>query len=115
MRVPGIFVHFYQITVMSKSSLSSNTFELRVLYEKPIFYGVTVHGGVGLANRFYNIKSKGVPDRSFYSGATALVAGVDYWPSGDVSAGVEVTNHLPLASGDDPSSLDFGIKLSGHF
>jgi hypothetical protein len=106
---------FLPENALGESSLSSNAFELRIIYEKPIFYGVTLHGGVGLANRFYDIKTKGLPDHTFYSGASVLVLGADYWPSGDVSAGVEVSNHLPIANGDDPTSVDMGIKLSGHF
>jgi hypothetical protein len=106
---------FFPESNINNTTLTSNSFELQVLYEKPVLYGVTLHGGVGLANRFYNLRTKGIADRSFYSGATAFTVGADYWPSGEVSVGVEVSNHLPIANGDDPSSMDFGIKLTGHF
>jgi len=117
----GIISTFPQDSI-SDTNLSLSGFELRLLYEKPIFYGVTLHGGVGLGSRAYNLKTKpradhtvAALDKSFNSGASVLVFGADYWPSGEVSAGLEVTNHLPMAAGDDPSSIDFAVKLTGHF
>ncbi|MBK9293336.1 MAG: hypothetical protein IPM57_02670 [Oligoflexia bacterium] len=112
----------YPETSLSDTTFSTNGFELRLLYERPILYGVTLHGGIGLGNRFYSIKTKSRPgtsvvakSSSFQSGATAFVFGADYWPSGDVSAGVEISTHLPMGSSDEPSSVDLAIKLSGHF
>ncbi len=117
----GVVMSFPEASI-ADTTMSANAFELRMLYEKPIFYGVTVKGGVGLGSRSYNLKTKARvgtniidTDKSFSSGATVFVLGLEYWPSGEVSAGVEVSNHLPMASGDDPSSVDLGIKLSGHF
>lgn len=109
-------------TAISDTNLATNGFELRLIYERPILYGVTLHGGFGLGNRFYNIKTRQRPNsnisnktQTFQSGATTFAFGADYWPAGEVSAGVEISTRLPMASGDDPSSVDFGIKLSGHF
>lgn len=118
--VEGIIMNFPQNSI-SDTDVALTGFELRVNYEKPIFYGITVHGGAGVANRVYNVKTQnreGIvvqSDRSFTSGASVLALGLTYWPSGEVSAGVEVTNHLPMARGDDPSSVDLSFKLTGHF
>ena len=110
----GDLLYFPESQVGS-TRLSSNSFELRFLYDTPIFEAVTVHLGAGIGNRTYNIKNDLYPSRSFGSGATVLVTGIDYWANADISAGVELSNHLPLANGDDPSSVDLGIRLNGHF
>jgi opacity protein-like surface antigen len=108
---------------INDTRLSSNGFELRMLYDTNIIESVTVHGGVGIASRSYHIKTLARADlsgvqageRSFASGATVLVGGADYWPSQEISIGIEVSNHIPMANGDDPTSIDMGIKLNGHF
>jgi hypothetical protein len=118
----GVLLYFPEAQI-EDAHLSSNAFELRMLYDNHLFDGVTFHLGAGISSRTYNVKIKpstlitspSNSDHSFSSGATALVSGLDYWPSPDVSVGVELTNHLPLANGDDPSSVDLGIKLNGHF
>jgi hypothetical protein len=109
-------------TAAGDARFSTNGFELRALYDTAIFEAVTVHLGLGVANRNYNIKTAAradgsvkASDTTFQSGATVLAAGIDYWPNANVSAGVEVTDHAPMASGDDPSSLDMAVKVTGHF
>ncbi|MDZ4676166.1 MAG: hypothetical protein SGI74_01545 [Oligoflexia bacterium] len=107
---------------ISDTRISSNGFELRLIYDTAIYEGLTVHGGVGVASRTYSIKTSQRPDksvlrndRSFSSGATVLAAGMDYWLNGLFSTGIELGNHIPMASGDDPSSMDLTIKVNGHF
>jgi hypothetical protein len=99
---------------LGNAQVSSNGFELSLLYEASIYEQVTMHGGLGIESRNYGIRS-GFGDNSMSSGASVLVTGLDYWPATFVSAGLEVSGHLPLANGDDPSSIDLGIKLNGHF
>jgi opacity protein-like surface antigen len=117
----GHLVNFPE-TGVSDTRISSNGFELRLIYDTAIFEGITVHGGAGVANRSYTIKTSTRPDHSvlrgensFSSGASVLTAGLDYWPNGQISAGLELSNHLPMASGDDPTSMDLAIKVNGHF
>ena len=96
------------------AQVSSNGFELSCLYETEIFEQVTMHGGLGIESRNYGIKSN-LGDHSMASGAWVLATGVDYWPTTFISTGLEVAGHLPMASGDDPSSIDLGVRLNGHF
>lgn len=115
----GVLVSYPESTV-GEAKISSNGFELRLLYDAPIREAVTVYFGGGLANRAFNIKANQTSehqavDRSFQSGATVLAAGLEYWPSGSLSAGLELSNHIPMANAEEPSSVDLGIKLSGHF
>ena len=117
----GVLVNFPE-SQLGDARVSSNGFELRLLYDAAIYEGVTLHGGVGVASRNYNVKTANRPDNSvkagensFASGATVLVGGIQYWPNAQISAGLELSNHMPLATGDDPSSVDLAIKLGGHF
>lgn len=119
--VEGDLVNLPQ-TVIGDTKVSSNGFELRLVYETPILEAVTVHGSAGVASRNYDIVTSARPDgsvvageKTFASGATVLGAGIDYWLSGQFSAGVQFDDHMPMASGDDPSSLDMSIRLNGHF
>lgn len=96
------------------ANISSNGFELSCIYEAPIFEEVTMHGGLGIEDRNYGIKSF-LGDNSMASGAYVLSTGVDYWPAPYISMGLEVSGHLPMASGDDPNSIDLGVRLNGHF
>jgi len=99
---------------LGNAQISSNGFELSLLYETSIYEEVTLHGGLGIESRNYGIRSP-LGDDSMASGASVLVTGLDYWPAPFISAGLELSGHLPLASGDDPSSVDLGIRLNGHF
>ncbi len=101
-------------TSLGGAQISSNGFELSCLYEGSIFEQVTMHGGLGIESRNYGIKSA-LGDNSMSSGAYVLATGIDYWPSSSISAGLELAGHLPMASGDDPSSIDLGVRLNGHF
>lgn len=119
--VEGDLVNIPQ-TAVGDTRLSTNGFELRLLYETAILEGVTVHAAAGVASRNYDIITAARTDGSvssgeqtFSSGATVLAAGIDYWVSGQMSAGIEFDNHLPMASGDDPSSIDIAVRLNGHF
>jgi hypothetical protein len=96
------------------AQISSNGFELSCLFETPIFEEITMHGGLGIEDRNYGIKSF-LGDNSMTSGAYVLSTGVDYWPAPYISMGLEVSGHLPMASGDDPNSVDLGVRLNGHF
>ncbi|MCC6278566.1 MAG: hypothetical protein IT289_11690 [Oligoflexia bacterium] len=108
-------------TSLGDSRVSSNGFGLRILYDTAVAEGLTVHGGVGVASRAFNIKSTSKTplnrrfDRTFQTGSTVLVGGIDYWPTGQLSFGLEISNHLPMASDQDPNSLELAIKLNGHF
>jgi len=109
-------------TAIGDTRISSNGFELRMVYETPLIEALTVHADLGVASRGYNIKTSARPDgsvangqQSFSSGATVLAAGLDYWVSGQISCGLEFANHLPMANGDDPSSLDLAVRVNGHF
>lgn len=110
----GHLINFPETSVGS-SKLAANGFELRVVYDSAIYEAVTLHLGVGIASRSYTIKTQGRRDSTFSSAASVIAVGSDYWLSGQFSAGAEVTAHTPLVSGDDPSSLDLGLKVSGHF
>jgi hypothetical protein len=110
----GHLINFPE-TSLGDTRVATNGFELRVLYDSAIREGMTLHGAVGLASRAYSVKTFGRPDTTFSSAASVLAFGGDYWISGQLSAGLELTTHLPMASGDDPSSVDLGIKVNGHF
>ncbi len=112
----------YPTSGIEDTTISSNAFELRLIYDYPIMVGVTVHGGAGIGNRYYNIKTQArtgtnVDDgqSSFNSGAFGLVVGAEYWPTGEISGGIEFSHHTPMASSTDPTSYDLGIQISGHF
>jgi hypothetical protein len=109
----GLLVN-YPTASIEDSTLSSSAFELRLLYDYPVLVGVTLHGGAGIGNRFYSVKSP-VNEGSFNSGAVSFVAGVEYWPTGEISGGIDLSHHMPMASGQDPSSYDLAIQISGHF
>ena len=100
---------------MGRSRLASSGFELRLLYDKPILTALTLHGGLGVGSRSYSVKIAGSPDLSFNSACTVLAFGGEYWITYQASAGIELTNHLPMASWDDPTSMDLGMKFTGHF
>ncbi len=115
----GVIMNF-PATGVDDTTLSSNAFELRIIYDHSILEGVTLHGGAGLGNRFYDIKSQvrsnlAAQESTFNSGAAVLIFGADYWPSGELSAGLELSTHVPLANGNDPSSIDLAVNISGHF
>ena len=104
------------------TTISENGFELRLNYETPILEGVTVHAGAGVASRNYNITTSARPaggvtagSSSFSSGASVIEGGADYWVSGQLSAGLELGTHIPMANGTDPSSVDLAIRVNGHF
>jgi opacity protein-like surface antigen len=117
----GHVMNFPEASIGS-SRVSSNGFELRILYDTPIAEGLTVHGGAGIASRSFNIKTTTVSnnltrrfDKNIQAGATSLVGGLDYWPSGQLSIGAEVSNHFPMTSDQDPNTMELAIKLNGHF
>lgn len=117
----GLLIN-YPTAGIEDTTLSSNAFELRLIYDYPILLGVTLHGGMGIGNRYYNIKTQSrigtsVMDgeSSFNSGAVSLVAGVEYWPTGEISGGIDLSHHMPMASSSEPSSFDLAIQISGHF
>jgi hypothetical protein len=101
-------------TTFDQAQVSENGFELRQVFETSILESVTFHGGLGIEDRNYSIKSQN-GDNSMSSGAWVSTAGVDYWPAPFISSGIELSAHLPLANGDDPSSYDLGVRVSGHF
>jgi hypothetical protein len=101
-------------TTFDQAQVSENGFELRQIFETPIMDAVTFHVGLGIEDRNYTIRSS-QGDNSMASGAWVIATGFDYWPAPFISSGVELSAHLPLANGDDPSSYDLGVRLSGHF
>jgi hypothetical protein len=115
-------VYTFPESQISDVRLATNGFELRVKYEFAIFDGVTLHGGSGLGNRYYTIKTPNRADgslkageTSFQSAASVWFAGVDYWPNADFSVGFELAHTPPMASGEDPISTQFAVRASGHF
>lgn len=114
----GVLINYPQSS-LNNSQISSNGFSLRLLYETPLVKKLTLRAGAGIANRGINIKAKpgSTPflDHSYTSGATALFAGVDYWASDMISAGVELGHHMPMENNDHPTSFDLAVRLGGHF
>jgi hypothetical protein len=109
----GVLFTLPQATI-SQAQIGTNGFELRPVYETNIAEQVTFHGGLGIESRNYSIHSS-YGDNSMSSGAWVIASGIDYWPAEFISAGVELAGHLPLANSDDPSSVDIGVRLGGHF
>jgi hypothetical protein len=101
-------------TTLGTAQISSNGFELRLVYETAIFEGVTIRGDLGIADRNYGVKSSN-GDNSLTSGATVVGFGMDYWPVAYLSLGLGISDHIAMSNGDDPSSIDLAIKVNGHF
>lgn len=117
----GVLVNFPESPI-DNYRVSSNGFELRLLYSLEMTRNFTATFGPGMASRNFRIIRSGPgldgiipPEKTFQSGSTVLTAGAHYWPGQEISIGLEAANYMPMAGAEDPSALDLGVNISGHF
>ncbi len=109
----GVLVSFPEAD-WGAAKVASNGFELRLAYEEALLKAVTGKLGAGVASRVFSVKTAS-EERTFNSGASVFFGGLDYWASGMLSIGVELSHHMAMSSAEDPTSFDLGVRLNGHF